>query len=252
MGAKVDATKLSSMEIAQIFSDYVGRMEDWERHTKAACKEVDSFDVCCSSEFPDNVRVQNVMYEKMMNVAIEFEESGFIAGFKTAMALMTGDDGLLPMPAGIENREEAGKAQKQVLPAPPYNSSPKEETIPHAAVTKPQCENHCQNDPEKYIDTTQIAKILGRTNWKTVRTINNSLIPFLSDEEKRDFIQGTKRDRHKKEQIIYKLTLEGCRKFIEMCESEQFRMYANFVKGAEILRQEVEKVWCSECGCHIA
>ena len=88
----IDIDKLSDAEIAQLFSDYVTRMEDMERHTKAACKEVDAFDLCCVSEFPRNIRLQNLMYDKMMNCAVEFEESGFIAGFRTAVALLNGQE----------------------------------------------------------------------------------------------------------------------------------------------------------------
>ena len=89
MAAMMDYTRLSDAEIAQMFSDYVGRMQDKERHTRSACKEVDNFDTCCASEFPNNVRLQNLMYEKMMDAAVEFEESGFIAGFKTAVAIIS-------------------------------------------------------------------------------------------------------------------------------------------------------------------
>lgn len=73
--------------IAQMFSDYVNRMADQERHTEAACVEVDNFDVFLTGAFPDNSKLQNALYERMLNVAVEFEESGFIAGFKTAMQI---------------------------------------------------------------------------------------------------------------------------------------------------------------------
>ena len=66
----------SDTELAQMFSDYVNRMQGEERHTAAACKEVDDFDTCCQSEFPNNVRLQGLMWDKMMNAAVEYEESG--------------------------------------------------------------------------------------------------------------------------------------------------------------------------------
>ena len=235
------ANRYSDTEIAQMFSDYVTRMEDRPRHTGAAIKEADAFNLFCESEFPMNVRLQTQLFERMMNTAIEYEESGFLAGFKTAMALMTGDDEFLPC------QTKAGGAQERGFASAPNNPSNGEEKRKRAAVTDVKPGKQCQGTPEKYIDTTQIAKMLGRTNWKTCRTINNSIIPFLTEEEKKEFVLDNKRDRRKKEQVIYKLTLSGCRKFIELCESPQFSVYANFLAGAELLKQEMRKVWCSEC-----
>ncbi len=34
------------------------------------------------------------------------------------------------------------------------------------AIPDVQCGKYCPDEPKKYIDTTQIAKMLGRTNWK--------------------------------------------------------------------------------------
>lgn len=215
-----------------MFSDYVTRMEDRPRHTKAALKESDAFDTFCESEFPRNVRIQAQLFDRMMNAAVEYEESGFIAGFKTAMALLSGQEEFLPEQSNI--------------------SPPEPEKWQNKAVPDAQCDMQCPDEPEKYIDTTQIAKMLGRTNWKTCRTINNSILPFLTDEEKKWFVVGKIRDRHKKEQVIYKLTLQGCKKFLELCESPQFNVYASFSNGAVLLKQEMEKVWCSDCERHVA
>ncbi len=96
MGKIWTADRYSDTEIAQMFSDYVTRMEDRPRHTGAALKEADAFETYCESEFPRNVRLQVQLFNRMMDTAVEYEESGFIAGFKTAMALMSGDDGFLP------------------------------------------------------------------------------------------------------------------------------------------------------------
>ena len=56
------AKKLSDTEIAQMFADYVTRMEDRERHTGAAVKEADAFDTFLESEFPRNIRLQTNLY----------------------------------------------------------------------------------------------------------------------------------------------------------------------------------------------
>lgn len=74
--------------IAELFCEYVRSMEDKPRHTAAAKTEADMYEQFCVSVFPNNVRLQIELYDKMMNVAVEFEESGFIAGFKTAMEIL--------------------------------------------------------------------------------------------------------------------------------------------------------------------
>ncbi len=51
----------------------------------------------CENAFLDNVGLQSDLYDKMMNVAIEFEESGFIIGLKTAMEIL---DNLVFLEAG--------------------------------------------------------------------------------------------------------------------------------------------------------
>lgn len=85
---KMDASKFTDDMIAELFKDYVASMEDTERHTEAACKEVDAFDQFCEELFPEMIQKQRELYDRMMDVAVEFEESGFIAGFKAAMEFL--------------------------------------------------------------------------------------------------------------------------------------------------------------------
>lgn len=74
--------------ISKMFCRYIEEMEDKERHTDAACQAVDAFTLCCEELFPGNSTIQSIMYDKMMDCAVEFEESGFIAGFKSAISVM--------------------------------------------------------------------------------------------------------------------------------------------------------------------
>jgi len=101
--------KYSDTEIAQMFSDYVTRMQDKPRHTGAALKESDAFDTFCESEFPRNRRLQVNLFERMMNCAVEYEESGFIAGFKTAMALKSGQEEVFSEPSNISTPKREKK-----------------------------------------------------------------------------------------------------------------------------------------------
>ena len=73
--------------IQGMFRDYVDSMVDKERHTKVACEEVANFDTYCRETFSTDITTQRELYDRMMDVAVEFEESGFIAGFKWALSL---------------------------------------------------------------------------------------------------------------------------------------------------------------------
>ena len=73
--------------ISAMFVDYVSSMEDKERHTETACKEVEKFDRYCEKVFPEDIAKQRDTYNQMMDVAVEFEESGFIAGYRYALAM---------------------------------------------------------------------------------------------------------------------------------------------------------------------
>lgn len=222
----------SDTELAQMFSDYVNRMQGEERHTVAACKEVDDFDTCCQSEFPNNVRLQGLMWDKMMNAAVEYEESGFIAGFKTAAALILGQEEYLPEPTNI-------------------STSKPESRLPEAE-QKPQCMNNDVQSPDKYVDTKQLAKMFGRTNFKMCRTISKTVLPYLSDDERGCIVAVREKERNQKEQVIFRLGLNGCKKFLEVCNDRQHRQLANFITGAELLKQEMERIWCNDCGRNIA
>lgn len=222
----------SDTELAQMFSDYVNRMQGEERHTAAACKEVDDFDTCCQSEFPNNVRLQGLMWDKMMNAAVEYEESGFIAGFKTAAALILGQEEYLPEPTNI--------------------STPKSESRLPEAEQKPHCSNDDTHGPDKYVDTKQLAKMFGRTNFKMCRTISKTVLPYLPDDERGCVVAVREKERNQKEQVIFRLDLNGCKKFLEVCRDRQHRQLANFIVGAELLKQEMEKIWCNDCGRSIA
>ena len=89
MGRKNFITEnLTDEKIAEMFSEYVTTHEDEERHTTSACEEVDAFDLYCEALFPGNAMKQTELYDKMMDVAVEFEESGFIAGVKWVLDLI--------------------------------------------------------------------------------------------------------------------------------------------------------------------
>lgn len=88
MNGMKNLNSLTDEEIFEMFKDYVATYEDKVRHTKTANDEVDRFDKYTEEVFPNDTIKQSEMYDKMMDVAVEFEESGFIAGFKWCIALL--------------------------------------------------------------------------------------------------------------------------------------------------------------------
>lgn len=225
-GIEIDTSKLSNTEIAQMFSDYVNRMQDTERHTEAACKEADAFDLCCSSEFPNNVRLQNLMWEKMMNVAVEFEESGFIAGFKTAMAFLSGQEEYLFQPTQISTLEEEKSLHKAV-------NEPQEEVIMVDTANK-DC-----------ITTKQIAEMFETTNFKVVRRIEKQILPHLDAESKKYFDKVVGKNIQHKPITFYRLNKAACQLYLKEIEPKR-KNFINIAGGYAKLQELMEMVFPAE------
>ena len=212
----MEATKFSVTEIAQMFSDYVERMQNKERHTQAACKEVAAFDLCCDSEFPNNARLQNLMFEKMMNCAVEYEESGFIAGFQTAAALLCGKEDLLHQPAEIP--------------------TPETETTFLEPIATPQEEVNLT-----FISTRKIGEMFDTPNWKVVKRIEDNILPECSEQEKKGFIKCTEKNEQKRDTIVYRLDHQACKLYIQyMSRSTKF---FNVAAGIGKLQEMINAVF---------
>ena len=75
----------ANIELAKaMFVAYVESFEDRERHTEMACEEVVKYNAFCDEMFKDNNKLNSKLSEMMMDVAVEFEENGFIAGIQYA------------------------------------------------------------------------------------------------------------------------------------------------------------------------
>lgn len=232
----IDITRFSDTEIAQMFSDYVGRMQDTERHTKAACKEVDAFDVCCSSEFPQNIRLQNLMYDKMMSTAVEFEESGFIAGFKTAMALLSGQEELLPKPTQIST-PEVEKSQHEAVNDAQVTANSKPIYAPDI--------NSNFIEEAGVINTKQIADMFETTNFKVVRRIENQILPYLDETTKNYFVKVEGHNIQHKPTVFYKLNKTACTLYLKEMEPKR-KNFVNIAGGYAKLQELMQKVFPTE------
>lgn len=244
---KVEPGKLSDMEIAQMFSDYVERMDARPRHTGAAIKESEGFDTMLESEFPRNIRLQTIMFDKMMSCAIEYEESGFIAGFKTAMALLSGNEEYLPQPT--EDCKKPEMTRKRILSADPNNSTPKQEKQPCGANAKPQKRPKAKpkNDgPEKYIDSLEIAKMFECRNSKVVDRCLKIIVPSLENEEdKKGFFECAQKNSKRKQIVVVRLDHKACQRYCEYMKG--YREFTKTDPGIARLKDRMREVFCGCC-----
>lgn len=211
--------------IAKMFSEYVTSMEDKPRHTEQANAEVDAYDQFCIKKVGGDTERYNEMFDKMMNVAVEFEESGFIAGFKYAMMLQE---------AYIEENNN------QAL-----NTSSNCMKLEQEVTTKPKEHAKSSDNNESCITTKQIAEMFETTNFKVVRRIEKQIFPFLDQETMEFFSEVEAYNVQHKPLKIYKLNRSACNLYLKEMESKR-KNYINIAGGYAKLQELMEKVFPAE------
>lgn len=211
--------------IAKMFSDYVMSMEDMPRHTEQANAEVDAYDQFCIRAVGQDVERYNEMYDKMMNVAIEFEESGFIAGFKYAMMLQ---------------KDHIEENDIEIL-----NTSSNSMESAQEAITKPKEYAKIGEFNENCITTKQIAEMFETTNFKVVRRIERQIFPFLDQETQSFFTMVEAYNVQHKPLKMYKLNKSACNLYLKEMESKK-KNYINIAGGYAKLQELMEKVFPTE------
>lgn len=212
--------------ISEMFCNYVASMEDKERHTEMACKEVDAFDQFCEMVFPGDVKMQSESYDKMMNAAVEFEESGFIAGVRWMLMLIQG--------------------QELHIEPLPTNSIPDAEQSQQEAVTASQ-EDAMLVDTANTdcITTKQIAEMFETTNFKVVRRIEKQILPYLDAESQRFFDRVEGRNVQHKPIIFYRLNKAACQLYLKEVEPKR-KNFINIAGGYAKLQELMESVFPAE------
>lgn len=237
----IEAAKYSDTEIAQMFSDYVTRMEDMERHTGAAVKEADAFDTYCESEFPRNVRAQNNLYERMMNTAVEYEEGGFISGFKTAMALLSGQEELLPSPTQIS---KSAVENSQPVAVNASQNGNKAKDTPEGFRKNPPPEANFIEDND-HITSVQISEMFGTSNLKVVRRIEKQILPYYDDNVKSHFIRVEGYNIQHKKCTFYRLDSTACLLYMKEMEPKKSK-FVNIAGGYAKMQELMEKMFPAE------
>lgn len=212
--------------ISEMFRNYVASTEDKERHTEMACKEVDAYDRFCEEVFPGNTRMQSESYDKMMNAAVEFEESGFIAGARWMLMLIQGKElHIEPLPTipsldAEQSQQEAVNASK--------------EDVMFVDTANTDC-----------ITTKQIAEMFETTNFKVVRRIEKQILPYLDTESKKYFDKVEGRNVQHKPITFYRLNKAACQLYLKEIEPKR-KNFINIAGGYAKLQELMELVFPAE------
>lgn len=201
-------------ELVGYFKEYVESFQCKERHSQAACDEVAQYDKLVSYFFPKELKPQTKLYDKMMDVAVEFEESGFMAGYRMCLKHL--------------------QEQEQSLEAKATNSPPEEIKRQTRAVTGPV-------DALDFISSRQIADIFGTTNFKIVRRINEQILPYCTEDERREFTLSSEMNQQHRYLEVYHLSRDACIRYLDYIEG--CRKYTNIAEGIDKFREMIRSAF---------
>lgn len=183
-------------ELAGYFGEYVEGFRCKERHTQSACDEELAYDSLVAYFFPNELKPQVRLYNKMMDVAVEYEESGFMAGYRTCLKHL---------------QEQAGSFEICTTNTPPGEEQGQE-----------QADTGSVNALD-FISSKQIADMFGTPNWKIVRRIDEYILPNVPDGEKAGYIKRTEKNNQNKKTTLYYLGYDACKSYIDyMMNSKKF------------------------------
>lgn len=224
----------SDQAISRMFCDYVDSTNCKERHTAAAVRDYDVFADYVENETLSSNTVQNALLEKAMDFAVEYEESGFIAGFRWAVMMFL--HGAPEPPAEAPERASEPPTRKlQPEPAKPAPAS-------SAPLLRDVEDDRCVDKPVAgCITTKQIAELFSTSNFKVVRRIDERIMPYLDSETRKNFqlVRGFN-SQHKKT-TFYRLNRTACELYLE--EISKYKKLVNIAGGCGAMQELVAKVF---------
>lgn len=224
----------SDQALGRMFCDYVESTNCKERHTAAAVHDYDVYADYVENETRSSDAVQNALLEKAMDFAVEFEESGFIAGFRWALMMI------------LHGAPEPPAEAAESVSAPPVR---KLTTEPKKAVPEPSAplvrdieNDRCVDKPiAGCVTSKQIAEIFSTSNFKVVRRIDEKIMPYLDDDTKKNFqlVRGFN-SQHKKT-TFYRLNRTACELYL--AEISKYKKLVNVAGGCGAMQELVAKVF---------
>ena len=227
----------SEQYISKMFGDYVDSTNGKERHTAAAVRDYDSFADYVENETRSSDAVKNDLLEKAMDFAVEYEESGFIAGFRWAVMLFLQDSSEPPVEAPERDSEPpVRKVQPEPTRAVPELSMPRLRDVDNdLCVDKPVA--GC-------ITTKQIAEIFRTTNFKVVRRIDERIMPYIDSETRKNFTMVRGFNSQHKSTTFYRMNRVACELYLE--EISKYKRLVNIAAGCGALQELIAKVFPTE------
>ncbi len=216
-----NALKFNDEAIKKLFSQYVESFDDRERHSDEAVRCAEAFDDFCSRHIEGGMLKKIEAYTKMTDVAVEFEEGGFIAGFKTAMSLLL--------------------AQEQ---APSYDT---QNTTNEARESQHKATNG-SNESSKmkcFITSLQIAELFQTPNHKVIKRIEERIMPLLDEDSKAMFKKASGKNSQNKEVTFYKLNQAACMMYLEIMEPKKTQ-FINIAGGYAKLQELMQSTFRTE------
>ena len=245
--------------IQKMFRNYVESTECKPRHTPEADHEVSLYKEFVAGAIPVNVTLRDDLYDRMMNCAVEFEESGFIAGFRAGAeyALKFFGDPETPIrletistpsetaAAPAEAAQDTRQPSTEEVPAESKDAS----STPDSDSTTASAEQHDaeqsstgrEGETMTAISSKQIAEFFETTNSKVVKRIEDAILPHLDAERKASFrLEVAYTPQHRRYRLYY-LSKVACD--IYLTEMDAYKHFVSVAGGMTKMRELMKRVF---------
>ena len=230
-------------DIRKMYAEYVQEWDGRNRQTPEAWKTLDQYDAYTRERFPMSSQIQGDLYDRMMECAVAFEESGFIggfgAGFRCAIRLLQGDSGAVPFEP-ISNTPTPERTQHG-----PIQASTAPSGLPLTDTSAHGVRRHEQGTASAVISSRQIAEIFETSNWKVVRRID-LLLPELDTQSRSFFCLKIESNVQRRKYRIYYLNRAACDIYLD--RMEPYKKYINVMGGMTKMRELMNTMISSPSG----
>ena len=230
--------------IQKMYGEYVLACDGTDRHTDGVREKLGAYNAFAAGAFSMNSQIQGDLYERMMDCAVEFEESGFIAGFgigfRCALGLLQGS----ATPAREEINSTTSDAETTPQEATPELKAP-ETTPANTDTAKVESDSWKLKgtDTRNCITSRDIAKLFGVTHCSVVQRIERIILRL--DAESRGFFRaGTYVSPKNRMYKMYRLNKAACDLYIQ--EIDKYAQFMNITGGLAKMRELMKEVFPAE------
>ena len=96
-------------------------------------------------------------------------------------------------------------------------------------------------DALDFISSRQIADIFGTTNFKIVRRINEQILPYCTEDERKEFTLSSEMNQQHRYLEVYHLSRDACIRYLDYIEG--CRKYTNIAEGIDKFREMIRSVF---------